>query len=506
MSAPLLAPEQIRTAVIPRTVTPEYRFWRQFKTPLVVKEHASILHIAFSNSAPHDFAVTEGARVQIFSGKTRQVVRTFARFKSTAYSGEFRSDGRLLVAGDATGQVQAFDPHSRAVLVSLNPSSLPTQVTKFHPTVHTTLLTASDDKVVRLYDISSSEPTNEFRCHNDYVRTATFLNKTDNTVLSGSYDGIVRLLDSRSGKASMELKIGTPIESVCALSSTTAAASAGPDIFVYDLVAGKLVRKLSNFQKTVSTLCATTLSADESSGPAILAGALDGHVKLFDASTTWDVKFGWKFGDAVLTAAIGPDHRHLVTGLVSGLVSIRSRKAERTSKPKIALKAQKSNAFARMIRGSDYKGVNEHEILIDRTERRRKLRVFEKHLNAFRWSDALDAAFMPGTPSDTTATVLVELSRRGKIRIALSGRDDGQLEPLLKWAVQNIYDVRNTNLIADYVSCVVDMYAGIIEKSPVLDSLVVELQKNLSRQVELAKEASRLDGMLSLLLHAGSSS
>ncbi len=45
-------------------------------------------------------------QVVVYNGHTRQVGRTFSRFKDTAYSGCFRSDGRLLVAGGQDGVVQ----------------------------------------------------------------------------------------------------------------------------------------------------------------------------------------------------------------------------------------------------------------------------------------------------------------------------------------------------------------------------------------------------------------
>lgn len=47
-----------------------------------------------------------GLQVVVYNGYTRQVGRTFSRFKDTAYSGCFRCDGRLLVAGGQDGMVQ----------------------------------------------------------------------------------------------------------------------------------------------------------------------------------------------------------------------------------------------------------------------------------------------------------------------------------------------------------------------------------------------------------------
>lgn len=42
----------------------------------------------------------------MYSGLSRQLRRTFGRFKDVAYSGCFRHDGKLLVAGGQNGLVQ----------------------------------------------------------------------------------------------------------------------------------------------------------------------------------------------------------------------------------------------------------------------------------------------------------------------------------------------------------------------------------------------------------------
>jgi U3 small nucleolar RNA-associated protein 15 len=45
-------------------------------------------------------------QVILYDGLSRQVRRTFSRFKDTAYSGSLRNDGKLLVAGGQNGIVQ----------------------------------------------------------------------------------------------------------------------------------------------------------------------------------------------------------------------------------------------------------------------------------------------------------------------------------------------------------------------------------------------------------------
>jgi hypothetical protein len=86
--------------------SPEGRFWRQFKNPVFIKDGAAVTSIHFTASKPHRYAVTSGARVQIYAPRTQKLVKTISRFKEVAHSGNIRADGKLLVAGDDSGLVQ----------------------------------------------------------------------------------------------------------------------------------------------------------------------------------------------------------------------------------------------------------------------------------------------------------------------------------------------------------------------------------------------------------------
>ncbi|VVT54085.1 uncharacterized protein SAPINGB_P003899 [Magnusiomyces paraingens] len=498
MSAPLRRLEPAKNPGLPSKITPEQTYWRGFRSPLLVKENNAVNHIHFNPQSPHDFAVTSSTRVQIFSAKTRQVVRTIARFKDTVYSGEFRSDGKLLVAGDATGLVQVFDASSRSILVTLQPTLHPTHVTKFHPSSLTTLLTASDDKVARLYDITASKPVATFDQHGDYIRTACFV--PDSTLIAtGCYDGIFRIFDSRAPAEGpvFQYNQNSQVESVLALNSTTVVLAGGPFVKVWDITAGKMIKNFSNFQKAVTTL------SDAGPGKGLIAGSLDGHVKVFDYSTpNWEVTFGWKFGGPVLSSAVSPDHKHFVTGLASGLLSIRTRKTE--GKEIRGPKGPKTSNIKRLLRGLEYHGELEHRIIDDTVPHdhisRKKTPLWERHLRAFRWADSLDAAIESKAPIEVKLLVLEELRKRGKVQRSLAGRDEASLEPLLRWSFKAIKDFRALPVVADFLSVILDMYGPLIEISPLLEQRILELRSLLISEVNVVEEAQKLQGMMELLI------
>ena len=490
---------QVRNPTLPSQTTPEQRYWRGFSNPQLVKENYPITSIDFNPVSPNDFAVTSSTRIQVFSSKTRQVIKTFSRFKDTVYSGQYRYDGKLLVAADASGLVTIFDSYQpRSLLVSLNPSSHPTHVAKFHPTIGNQLITGSDDRIVRLYDISQTTkgPITEFNdsYHGDYIRSANFIPGNPNLITTGCYDGIVRIFDTRQQQLVAKFNQGNPVEDLLALSPTTLVSAGGPQVKIWDLTRGSQINELNNFTKTATTLHNT-------GDRGLLVGSLDGHVKIFDSSSSnWDVKFGWKFGSGgVLSCGVSPspNHKHFVTGLTSGLLSIRTRKTE--PKVKQGVKEYKSNAYNKMMRGSDYLGEEEHRIINSATTQTKKLKQFEKHLNAFRWSEALDSAFATGLPKEQTVTVLNELKKRGKIRISLYGRDEISLLPILQWFTKNLEDVRSINLICDFIGVMLEMYGTLIDKSAVLEESFANLLKRINIEIKKCKEANEIGGMLELL-------
>lgn len=497
MSAPAFRLQAPRKPVLPDSDTSETRFWKQLKAPLLIKENNAVNHIHFNPSSPHDLALTSSTRIQILSAKTQQVQKTIAKFKDTVYSGEFRPDGRLLVAGDGTGMIQCFDTNTKSVLVTLKPTSHPVHVTKFHPTSMSTMLSASDDRVVRLWDLTSSDPLLEIaNQHHDYIRTASFMGSR-NMIVTGCYDGYVRLFDPRSPQVVAEFNQHNPVESVLPLNESTLASCGGPEVKIWDITAGKKIKQLGNFQKTVTTLA----SAGEHCSGGFLAGSLDGHVKLFDTtSTQFPVKFGWKYGGPVLATGMSPDMRQLAAGLTTGLMSVRTRKTD-PRKPRTQ-KKERTETMARVMRGMEYQGELESQTIkiAHKPQSSLKLKQYEKHIRAFRWADALDSAFKQGVAIDQTLMVLEELRSRGKISVSLANRDETQLEPLLRWCVRYISDPRLVSLASDWVGTVLELYSSVIENSLVLASLVEQLSGKVKSQVERAKDAQSIEGMLELLM------
>lgn len=370
----------------PSAITSEQKYWNSFAKELRLdpSQHSSpVTHISIPPPQPSNilsasqdlFAVTTGSRVQIFSSKTRKVVKTISRFSvdDIAHSGNIRRDGRILVAGGESGAIQAFDVKSRAILKTWKEHKQPVWVTQWHPSEITNLMSCSDDRTVRLWDLPSDKSMTTFNGHQDYVRCGAFMPAQSGLLVSGSYDQTVRLWDSRiGGKAVMIFKHAAPIEAVLPMPSGTAVlATSDNTISVLDIVAAKPIHMLRNHQKTVTALSLAN------NGERLLSGGLDGHVKIFE-TTGWNVVGGLKYPSPILSLSVVPSHKedkHIVVGMQSGLLSIKThlsgeqkaqaREREKEMKALIegkideydqSKKRKRGRGWEKKLRGKDFTG------------------------------------------------------------------------------------------------------------------------------------------------------
>lgn len=555
MAAPVLPLQPIKLPAGPSTLTPEQTYWKTFKSQLQIPSPSNnaVTHISCplpptnSISQTNDyFAVTTGARVQIYSIRNRKLVKTISRFDDIVYGAEIRRDGRVLVAGDETGAIQVFDVGSRAILKTWKEHKQPVWVTKFSPTETTLLLSASDDRTVRIWDLPSQESQTTFVGHHDYVRSAAFMpGQASGLIVSGSYDETVKLWDPRApSSAVMTFKHAAPVEDVLALpAGTTILAAADNQISVLDIIAAKPVHIIRNHQKTVTSLCLA------SQNTRLVSGGLDGHVKIFE-TTAWNVVAGSKYPSPVLSLSVIPsssstqqqEDRHLAVGLQSGILSLKTRlsgtqKAKERARQKQmaalisgdtatfdraqAKKERRGKGFQTRLRGADYAG-EDADIIIEGREpstnhRKIKPGSWEDLLHQGRYADALDQVLTPTpTPGTTindsssskpnltaTLTLLTALRHRSATRTALSGRDELTLQPILRWICRYIKNPRYVVLCVDLGTCILDLYAADVAESREVNEWRVRLHRVVREQVERSQQAWQTEGMLGMLLHSG---
>ncbi|OCF58551.1 U3 small nucleolar RNA-associated protein 15 [Kwoniella mangroviensis CBS 10435] len=499
------------------SVNPHSRHFHSFRHPLFIKHPSSITHIHFNPAKPHRYAITSSTRVLIYAPRTGKVVKTISRFKDTARSGEFRKDGKLLVAGDDEGQIQVFDVNSRAVLRTMKGHNQPVRVTHFSPHLPQ-IISASDDTTVKLWDLSTQTCLNTFDSHTDYVRSAIFHPTNPSLMLSGSYDSTIRLHDCRLPEESSDVITmrhgGSPVEDILMFPSGGIGVSVGgPILRLWDLSMAsnnKCIRALSNHQKTI-----TCLSFDGEK-KRVLTGSLDTMVKVYDTED-WKVVHTMRYPAPVLSLAVSPDDTHIAAGLTDGTLSVRRRDpkaseiTEDTTSNNLSIVGGSYEYFADMeqIFGKGYLKAKKSELPpakgdVDEyrveTRRKRKLKEFDRYLKGFKYQAALDAGTKKTVKPTTTFALIQELIHRDALRVALSGRDDVSLEPILSFLLRYVTDPRFGEMASEVVGVIIDLYTPILGQSPILDEMLLRLQTRIERELNFQKELMKLKGGLEMTL------
>jgi len=479
--------------------TPEERYWSSFK-PLGRSVDSvsagdysllsSVTSVHFSPSGLHDFCTTGGSAVRVYGGKLK---KTISRFKGIAYSGNIRKDGRLIVAGCDNSHISLFNLESGSLMRMFKKHTASVRVTKWLNN-NTNILSCSDDKTARVWDVTNEAQIHCFRGHNDYIRSATLIHGKDNTCFTGSYDGIVKLWDFKSSKSILDIENGSPVEALLSIhDGDMVLSAAGNEIKVWDVRSGgKLLRKFSNHQKTI-----TGLQVD-ATGTRLLSCSLDAHVKIYDLESFQPVSQK-KLGGPILSIDINRNNSKLIAGLTSGKVVVQVKKVQKTSEqPKEIRGTPFPGTYRYFMRGASTKGAfDDYKISM---KKKRKLKEYDKSLKAFRYKKALTSALNTRS-HHVVVGVLEELQQRSGLEAAIRGRDDSSLEPLLSFLLKFLFTPRYASLLVDVCTKVLDIYANHIGGSVLIDELFTKLQKKLQQELHTLKELTKLNGTIEMLLY-----
>lgn len=452
----------------------------------MVKEFGAIDFIDFSKVEPYNFAVTCSVRVQIYSPITKLVAKNLSKFQENAYGGSFRNDGRLLVAGDEEGNVKLFDTNSKHILRLFKGHS-----SAVHRTFFTTDLqyisSFSDDKTVKLWDISTEKLVQSYEKHQDYIRAGCVNPTSSNIVASGGYDNVVNIYDLRTNSSTMSMDHGCSIESLIFLPSGGLLLSAGgTEIRVWDVIAGgKLLAKLSNHHKTITCLQVA------SNGKRFFSGGLDRHVKIYDVGS-YQAVHTMTFPNSVLSLGVAPNDQTVVAGMVDGLISIQNMENNDIKlKPneKIEKKAMSPSEF-------------DHDVpeIPDRLTETH----YDHWLRKYEYVKCLEYVLKPYIISKNphvTISVLQELIHRKGLKRAITGKKNSLTLRLCKFITKFLSEHRFMRVLIDVANILLDVYKDTShELTGDLGKHIVIMAATINKEIQLTNELCELMGGVETLI------
>ena len=475
---------------IARRETNDTKFWNKYSFPITVKESSAINCINFSQSQPHDFAVTSSNKVQIYSSTTNEVKKTLSKFKDKAFSGCFRADGKLVVAGTEDNSVKVFDANSRVVLRQFSGHTRAVHSTRFSLD-GLQIISASDDCSVRLWDLSGEEEVFQVKEHKDYIRTSALSNSSKDMWLTGSYDHTVRMWDRRTQASVMTVNHGYPVEDILVFPSGGLCVSAGHNVVkIWDILAGgRLVAAFSNHQKTITSLCF------DGQCTRLLSASLDRHVKIYDVKD-YKVVHSMHYPSPILCMGISANNKHVVVGMSDGLLSIKYR-TQSIEDGKTAVEsrtAPRPGSYRYFVRGKNKKP--EQGDFVVESSRKTKLSAHDKFLKQFEYTNALDSVLQGRINPTVVVSLIMELIRRQGLKIALSGRDEDSLVPVLSFLNKYLCNPRYTPTLIDVTNIILDIYGPKLGQSPKVDDLLAKLQLKIALELKFQKQAFEIMGSL----------
>jgi U3 small nucleolar RNA-associated protein 15 len=397
-----------------------------------------------------------------------------------------------------------FDTNSRVILRTLRGHNTVVKAAMFVPHQPTSVITASHDKTVRVWDLPTESTTFTYDGHGDYVQCVDVFKQHSHLMVTGSYDHTLRLFDTRASTEPVHaIHLDHPIDACVAFpGSNLVAVANGPQVDMVDFASTSASRvQLANHQKSV-----LTLAMDTEAG-YLLTGGLDQMVKVYNTST-WKVVHSVPCDAAAFAVALSPDDTRLAIGMAGGLVSIRRR---RNVEPTAAQQAKRLAADPigiltgqRLVRLSEAKALerapnDDATVYTVPRNKSKRLGDYDKLLKSFQYAKALDAVLARHSPAVVVA-VVHELHYRGGLRQAIARRTEDTLAPILKFILSNIHQPKYTSILIQVAEMVLDTYRHVAITSTATTASLVKLQRILWQEIKQQNQLSELKGMVEMVM------
>ncbi|MEH2108618.1 WD40 repeat domain-containing protein, partial [Nostoc sp.] len=236
-------------------------------------------------------------------------VNTLEGHSSSAWGVGFSPDGKTLASGSDDKTIKLWDVSTGKAIKTLTGHSSSVWGVGFSPDGKT-LASGSDDKTIKFWDVSTGKAIKTLTGHSSGVYSVGF-SPDGKTLASGSDDNTIKLWDVSTGKAIKTLTGHSSRVYSVGFSpdgKTLASGSDDKTIKFWDVSTGKAIKTLTGHSSSVYSV---GFSPD---GKTLASGSDDNTIKLWDVSTGKAIKTLTGHSSSVWGVGFSPDGKTLASG------------------------------------------------------------------------------------------------------------------------------------------------------------------------------------------------
>jgi WD40 repeat protein/transcriptional regulator with XRE-family HTH domain len=300
----------IRQAYLQNVVLPGVNFSHaHFVASVFTNAFGNILSVAFSSDGNLLAAGTATGEISIYQASTGKLLQTFKEHRDAVWSLDFHPQGHILISSSDDQTIRIWDVHSGSCRKTLHDHTNRVRSAVLSPDGKT-LASGSDDHAVRLWNSQTGECLKTLSGHSDRIWSVAF-SPDGCTLATGSTDQTIRLWDINSDRCPKILQGHTSwVWSVIFSPDGCTLASASEDrtVRLWDVTTGDCLKVLEGHRYEVRAVC---FNPD---GDTLASASEDQTIRLWDATTGSCLKVLEGHQSGVRSVAFHPHGDTLVSG------------------------------------------------------------------------------------------------------------------------------------------------------------------------------------------------
>jgi U3 small nucleolar RNA-associated protein 15 len=413
--------------------------------------------------------------MNVYSIPSMEKTKSFSRTADVIHCIDFRCDGKLFAVGNSAGNVQVFDATTKKLMRNLKGHIGPVRKIIFSAN-KLNLYSVSDDRTFKVWDVPTETCFHTIEAHDDYIR-ACAISGNGKIFATGAYDHIIKIWNVEDWSLVCTIDNGAPVEDLVIAPNGSLLISCGANHIKFWNISdsGNLLHQMSPHQKTI-----TAISYSSDFAYLITAG-LDRHSKIIDLST-YRVVSGFKFDSPVMSVTCNSIDSALAFGLANGYTVLKTRKV--IEMPSVSI------GVVSPIKAVKFDFVSSKKAV--------KFTNYERAFKSFKFRDALDACLEVNNPL-VILSCLTELISYNALTIALSGRNEATLMPILKFVSKTIHKPEFNHIVIEALEKILEIYASIIGQSPEIDEMLWIICRKIRSEVKLTNDLNIVSGQLDMV-------